>query len=81
MATETVSPELVKEMARALRVWKTQAKNDVPLDLEIGLVPNSHGGQYPGLYLFSSRARMMRPVKYLYNGKEDRVGSFEPLHR
>ncbi|KAJ7075766.1 hypothetical protein C8R43DRAFT_1054076, partial [Mycena crocata] len=36
--------------------------NEVPLDLEIGLVPESIGGQYPGLFLFSTRARMMRPV-------------------
>ena len=53
---------------------------DVPLDLEIGFVPESHGGQYPGLYLFSTKARMMRPVKYLANGKNDQIGSFEQVY-
>lgn len=74
------SPKLVKDMARALRIWKTEGQHNIPLDLEIGLVPRSHGGQYPGLYLFSSRARMMRPVKYLYNDREDHVGSFEQVY-
>lgn len=74
------SPSLVNDMSRALRIWKTEGQHDIPLDLEIGHVPESHGGQYPGLYLFSSRARMMRPVKYLYNSKEDHVGSFEQVY-
>lgn len=74
------SPAVASQMARALRIWKTEGKQNVPLDLEIGYVPESHGGQYPGLYLFSSKARMMRPVKYLQNGKKDHVGSFEQVY-
>lgn len=74
------SPTLIAQMAKALRIWKTEGLQGIPLDLEIGHVPESHGGQYPGLYLFSSRARMMRPVKYLLNGKEDHVGSFEQVY-
>jgi DNA-directed RNA polymerase I subunit RPA2 len=68
------------ELANNLRIWKTERKMDVPLDLEIGLVPESYGGQYPGLFLFSSRARMMRPVKFLANGCDDQVGSFEQVY-
>lgn len=74
------APELAIKMANALRFWKTEGMNDVPLDLEIGLVPISKGGQYPGLYLFASRARMMRDVKYLLNGKTDSVGPFEQVY-
>ncbi|TIA70353.1 hypothetical protein E3P92_02805 [Wallemia ichthyophaga] len=70
----------VKHMAEALRIWKTEGLHDVPLNMEIGLVPSSKGGQYPGLYLFTSRARMMRPVKYLANGKLDHLGSFEQVY-
>lgn len=73
-------PSLAIKMANALRHWKTEGLNDVPLDLEIGLVPISKGGQYPGLYLFASRARMMRDVKYLSNGKKDSVGPFEQVY-
>lgn len=73
-------PSLAKRMADELRLSKTQGLNGVPLDLEIGFVPSSKGGQYPGLYLFSTRARMMRPVKYLSNLREDHVGSFEQVY-
>ena len=73
-------PKLTKQLATALRIWKTEGKNNVPLDLEIGYVPISKGGQYPGLYLFSTRARMMRPVRYIANGRDDSIGPFEQVY-
>ncbi|KAG5339166.1 hypothetical protein C0989_005293 [Termitomyces sp. Mn162] len=73
-------PSLATQLAKNLRIWKTEGKHEVPLDLEIGLVPESKGGQYPGLFLFSSRARMMRPVKYLLNGRDDQIGPFEQVY-
>lgn len=73
-------PAIAKQLADSLRIWKTEGTDRVPLDLEIGFVPESKGGQYPGLFLFSSRARMMRPVKFLVNGKDDQVGSFEQVY-
>ncbi|KAJ4472934.1 DNA-directed RNA polymerase I polypeptide 2 [Lentinula edodes] len=74
------SPSVAKQLATNLRIWKTEGKNEIPMDLEIGMVPPSMGGQYPGLFLFSSRARMMRPVKYLPNGRDDSVGPFEQVY-
>ncbi|KAG7097383.1 hypothetical protein E1B28_004733 [Marasmius oreades] len=71
---------LVQQLATNLRIWKTEGHHEIPLDLEIGLVLESDGGQYPGLYLFSSRSRMMRPVKYLANGHDDSVGPFEQVY-
>lgn len=71
---------ILQRMATTLRIWKTEGKHNIPLDLEIGYVPISQGGQYPGLYLFSTRSRMMRPVRYLGNGKDDQVGSFEQVY-
>ncbi|EPQ58941.1 beta and beta-prime subunits of DNA dependent RNA-polymerase [Gloeophyllum trabeum ATCC 11539] len=73
-------PQIAKQLAMNLRIWKTEGRHDVPLDLEIGYVPPSRGGQYPGLYLFSSRSRMMRPVKYLANSRNDQIGSFEQVY-
>ena len=35
----------------------------VPADLEVGHVPPSPMGTFPGLFLFTSSARMMRPVR------------------
>ncbi|KAJ3529741.1 hypothetical protein NM688_g7810 [Phlebia brevispora] len=71
---------ILKQLALTLRIWKTEGKHNIPLDLEIGFVPISKGGQYPGLFLFSSRSRMMRPVKYVLNGRDDQIGSFEQVY-
>jgi DNA-directed RNA polymerase I subunit RPA2 len=73
-------PSVAAQLAKSLRIWKTESKNNIPLDLEIGFVPESDGGQYSGLFIFSNRSRMMRPVKYLLNGKDDQVGSFEQVY-
>ena len=73
-------PAIAAQLASNLRIWKTEGKHEVPLDLEIGFVPESKGGQYPGLFLFASKSRMMRPVKYLANGRDDQIGSFEQVY-
>ena len=73
-------PAIARQLAENLRIWKTEGIYRIPLDLEIGFVPESKGGQYPGLFLLSSKARMMRPVKLLANGKNDQVGSFEQVY-
>jgi hypothetical protein len=41
------------------------AETVVPADLEVALVPYEKGGPYPGLYLFSGPARMIRPLLQL----------------
>jgi DNA-directed RNA polymerase I subunit RPA2 len=74
------SPAKAKQLADLLRKLKTENDPRVPLDLEIGYVPVTKKGQYPGLYLFGSRSRFMRPVTYLANGKLDHVGPFEQVY-
>ncbi|KAH8155101.1 uncharacterized protein LAJ45_00110 [Morchella importuna] len=71
------SPKLARVVADTLRYWKVEGSHDIPLDLEIGYIPESRGGQYPGIYIFSQQARMIRPVKYLPLDKEDQIGPFE----
>jgi DNA-directed RNA polymerase I subunit RPA2 len=66
-----------REISQLLRHWKVNGENKIPLDLEIGHVPTSNGGLYPGLYLFSAPSRMIRPVTYLPLNKPDLVGPFE----
>ena len=65
------------EIAQLLRHWKVNGENKIPLELEVGFVDMSHGGLYPGLYLFSDPSRMIRPVKYIPLEKTDYVGPFE----
>lgn len=38
-------------------------KLQIPDDLEVGYVPLSFGGAYPGLYLFTNPSRFARPVR------------------
>ncbi|OWY51861.1 DNA-directed RNA polymerase I polypeptide 2 [Alternaria alternata] len=71
------SPKQAKVIADTLRYWKVEGSHNVPLEMEIGYIPGSNGGQYPGVYMFSQSSRMYRPVKYLPLSKTDYVGPFE----
>ncbi|PQE15474.1 hypothetical protein CJF32_00006837 [Rutstroemia sp. NJR-2017a WRK4] len=71
------TPKQSLAIADTLRHWKVEGTHGVPKNLEIGYIPNSRGGQYPGVYLSSAPARMVRPVKYLPLDKEDLVGPLE----
>lgn len=71
------TPKQAKFIAQTLRFWKVEDKNGIPLELEIGYVPNSNGGQFPGVYMFSGPSRFIRPVRYLPTDKTDLVGPFE----
>ncbi|KAJ5567203.1 hypothetical protein N7535_006509 [Penicillium sp. DV-2018c] len=71
------SPKQAQKIADTIRYWKVEGKHNIPRQLEVGYVPNSRGGQYPGIYMFSQSARMYRPVKYLALDKLDYVGPFE----
>ncbi|KAJ6141536.1 DNA-directed RNA polymerase I subunit RPA2 [Penicillium chermesinum] len=67
------SPQQALKIHDTLRCGQEQH----PRDLEIGYIPNTNGGQYPGIYMFSQSARMYRPVKHLALDKTDFVGPFE----
>ncbi|KAI9720595.1 MAG: DNA-directed RNA polymerase I subunit RPA2 [Candelaria pacifica] len=71
------TPKQACIISDTLRHWKVEGTHNIPVELEIGYVPNSNGGQYPGIYLFSHAARMIRPVKYLPLDKTDYIGPFE----
>jgi DNA-directed RNA polymerase I subunit RPA2 len=71
------SPKQARVIHDTLRYWKVEGTHGVPVELELGYVPNSNGGQFPGLYMFSQAARMYRPVKYLPLDKLDYVGPLE----
>ncbi|KAK3337240.1 hypothetical protein B0T19DRAFT_379411 [Cercophora scortea] len=71
------TPMECKTIADTFRHWKVEGRHGLPKELEIGYVSPSNGGSYPGLYMSSQAARMVRPVKYLPLGKEDFVGPHE----
>jgi len=71
------SPKQARIIGDTLRHWKVEGSHDVPVELEIGYIPNSNRGQYPGVYIFSQASRMLRPVRYLPLDKQDFIGPFE----
>lgn len=71
------SPKQAKVISDTLRYWKVEGSHNVPRELEIGYIPMSNGGQYPGVYMFTQSARLYRPVKYLPLDDLDYVGPFE----
>ncbi|KAI8599544.1 hypothetical protein EDD21DRAFT_445263 [Dissophora ornata] len=52
----------------------------IPLDIELGYVPIPRRGQYTGLYISYTVARILRLVKHLANGKVNMVGLFEQVY-
>ena len=65
------------QISNSLRKWKIEGSHGVPKELEVGHVPVSKGGQFPGIYMFSHAARLYRPVKHLASNKLDYIGPFE----
>jgi len=74
------STEMTQSIAEKLRILKLTKYQGVPWEMEIALVMPSDGGQYPGLYIFTTPARMMRPVKHLATGIVELIGSFEQVY-
>ncbi|KAK5098242.1 DNA-directed RNA polymerase I subunit RPA2 [Lithohypha guttulata] len=72
-----MSARRAREAAQLLRHWKVRDEKRIPKELEIAHIPTSNGGLYPGLYIFSGPARMIRPTKYLPADKLDYVGPLE----
>ncbi|KAL6613997.1 hypothetical protein ACP70R_036267 [Stipagrostis hirtigluma subsp. patula] len=78
----TIASTKIEEAVKYLRTLKLQAHPEIPEDLEVGYVPLSLGGAYPGLYLFTNPARFVRPVRNLCNLPDGRqsielIGPFE----
>eukprot|EP01116_Phalansterium_solitarium_P017485 TRINITY_DN4314_c0_g1_i2.p1 TRINITY_DN4314_c0_g1~~TRINITY_DN4314_c0_g1_i2.p1 ORF type:complete len:1147 (+),score=392.00 TRINITY_DN4314_c0_g1_i2:142-3582(+) len=61
----SVAPSLASGLVARLRALKVSGERDVPPTLELAYVPASSGGRYPGIFLFSTPFRFMRPVRSL----------------
>ena len=48
-------------------------------DLEVAHIPYERGGPYPGIYMFSHAARMMRPVLQMKTGTRELIGTLEQI--
>jgi DNA-directed RNA polymerase I subunit RPA2 len=69
-------------VADKMRMLKIRDDDDrVPAVTEIVLIAArpKHPGQYPGLYIFTNPARMMRPVINLAVNKVELIGTLEQV--
>ncbi|KAG7245975.1 hypothetical protein CRUP_000037 [Coryphaenoides rupestris] len=72
--------EIAPLVAESLRNFKVLGEKRIPPWTEIVLVPKTEkASMYPGLYLFTTACRMMRPVRNLALGKEELIGTFEQV--
>ena len=76
----TATAKMAAKIASQLRILKAKGLENVPAILEIGYVPPIKDGQFPGLYLFTTPARMMRPVRNLATNTTEMIGSFEQVY-
>jgi DNA-directed RNA polymerase I subunit RPA2 len=67
-------------VANQLRMLKVNGDPRIPATTEIALVVPSFGGQFPGLYLFTQPARMIRPVRNLRVNEIEWIGTFEQVY-
>uniref|UniRef100_T1J3J6 DNA-directed RNA polymerase subunit beta n=1 Tax=Strigamia maritima TaxID=126957 RepID=T1J3J6_STRMM len=64
-----------------LRKFKVCNEENISPYLEIVLVPKTkRASLYPGIFLFTTTARMMRPVKNLRYKKTEFIGTFEQIY-
>uniref|UniRef100_A0A8C6UEG3 DNA-directed RNA polymerase n=1 Tax=Neogobius melanostomus TaxID=47308 RepID=A0A8C6UEG3_9GOBI len=76
-----VEEELAPVVVQALRKFKVLKERRVPPWTEVVLVPKTgKASLYPGLFLFTTPCRMVRPVRNLTVGKDELIGTFEQLY-
>jgi DNA-directed RNA polymerase I subunit RPA2 len=72
------SPHTCKNIAMHLRRLKVTEPPTVPPTLEVALIPPGNPGMpYPGLFLFTTSARLVRPVLHRASGKTEMIGPLE----
>eukprot|EP00026_Physarum_polycephalum_P001353 Phypoly_transcript_01354.p1 GENE.Phypoly_transcript_01354~~Phypoly_transcript_01354.p1 ORF type:complete len:1148 (+),score=150.61 Phypoly_transcript_01354:238-3444(+) len=72
--------ELAPSLVNRLRLLKTTGTEEaVPATMEIGYIPPTGFGLYPSINLYTTAARLMRPVLALSSGKTEYIGTQEQL--
>lgn len=82
------SQQLAEVTSQLRHLRATAPAGFLPAFFEVAAVPESRGGLYPGLYIYTTPCRMMRPVTYLTGetsdpdavGRQDFIGSFEQVY-
>lgn len=76
----SVTQDIILKVVEKLRLYKIKGI-EVPNTLEIVLVPFKNvTAQFPGLFLFTGSARMLRPVMNLSTKQIEYIGTFEQVY-
>jgi DNA-directed RNA polymerase I subunit RPA2 len=74
----SADPNTCRAIAAHLRFLKVEDPPTIPETLEVAMIPQGDAGSpYPGLYLFTEAARMVRPVLQRATGKTEKIGPME----
>ena len=74
----SASPSACQAVANRLRQLKVSDPPTVPATLEVAYIaPGNPSAPYPGLYLFTGAARLVRPVLHRSSQKVEMIGPFE----
>lgn len=75
-----VEKDLAANLVNTLRDFKVTQQKKVPPWTEIVLIPmTGKASLYPGLYIFTTPCRMVRPVRNLTAGKDELIGTLEQV--
>ncbi|XP_006005108.2 DNA-directed RNA polymerase I subunit RPA2 [Latimeria chalumnae] len=76
-----VERDLASSVTESLRTFKVLQQQKIPPWTEVVLIPmTGKPSIYPGLFIFTTPCRMMRPVRNLSLGKEELIGTLEQLY-
>ncbi|XP_048792652.1 DNA-directed RNA polymerase I subunit RPA2 [Lagopus muta] len=72
--------DLAPQVAEALRRFKITQEKRFPARAEVVLIPmTGKPSLYPGLFIFTTPCRMVRPVKNLLYGRKEWIGTLEQV--
>ncbi|XP_071438039.1 DNA-directed RNA polymerase I subunit RPA2 [Pithys albifrons albifrons] len=75
-----VDGELAPEIAETLRCFKITQEKRFPGRAEVVLIPmTGKPSLYPGLFIFTTPCRMVRPVRNLFCGRNEWIGTLEQI--
>ncbi|KAM6997876.1 LOW QUALITY PROTEIN: DNA-directed RNA polymerase I subunit RPA2 [Tautogolabrus adspersus] len=76
-----VETDLAQVVVDSIRRFKVLKEKKIPPWTEVVLVPKTgKSSLYPGLFLFTTPCRMVRPVRNLSLGRQELIGTFEQLY-
>jgi DNA-directed RNA polymerase I subunit RPA2 len=74
----SASSAMCKTISFRLREFKVQQPPLIPPTTEVAFIPTGNrGSPYPGLYLFTGAARLVRPVLHRASGRTEFIGPLE----